>query len=348
MKTEKDFTHGGNVHKASVEMNMHRNKIIDFSANINPLGLSPKGRRAIIKGLDNIKDYPDPDYRVLKNALSDYYNVDEFNCLLGNGAIELIYFYVRLKKPGRALIPAPGFVEYEKALVVNGWEVSLYNSKDDINLQNIDVVFICNPNNPTGVSYSESFLKELLNKAKISGSDIFLDEAFIDYSTYDSMVKHLGEYDNLYILKSLTKFFAIPGLRLGCLLTSNQVFKNGYTRNQIPWSINSIAEEYIVASLKDKKYITLSKEYIKRERVWLYQELSKIGGLNVFRTQGNYLMFKIEADIDLYLELKKQGVLVRSCSNYNGLDSSYYRVAVKKRKFNKKLLLEIKRIFGNY
>lgn len=344
MEIIKDYTHGGNVHKASTELNIPKKRIIDFSANINPLGMSPLGLKAIKKGMPNILDYPDPDYSELKDSLSCYYSVNNDNILLGNGAIELIYSYSRLKVTGRALIPGPGFVEYEKALLSSGWEVTLYNKKSKINLENIDVVFICNPNNPTGISYSEVFLLDLIKQGKKYGTDIFLDEAFIEYSSYKSMKNYLNEYDNLYILKSLTKFFAIPGLRLGCLLTSNISFKSNFNKNIIPWSINSIATDYINCSVTDTKYISASKKFIKKERFWLYSKLLEVPGIQVFRSQGNYLMFKLNTNIDLCSEFKKYGVLIRSCENYNNLDGSFYRVAVKSRKHNKRLIILLRKI----
>ncbi len=347
MENMKDYTHGGNVYKAAVELGLSKDKIVDFSANINPFGLSKKGKKAIKRGLKNILNYPDPEYTRLKESLHNHYKVDKNRILLGNGAIELIYSFVNLKKRGTALIPAPGFVEYEKALVRGGWSVKLYNSRHTMNLDGVSVIFLCNPNNPTGESYSEKFLFDLLNKCKDNNVDLVLDEAFIDYSTYPSMVKYLDTFNNLYILKSLTKFYAIPGLRLGALLTSNIDFIEEFNSYKIPWSINSVAEEYIVSGLKDRKYIDRSRKFIQRERVYLYKKLSKIHHLKPYRTQGNYILLKIDKKTDLCKKLKEYGLLIRSCSNYNSLDSSYYRVAVKSRKANNLLVKLLKRILEN-
>lgn len=343
---KKDFIHGGNVHKAAIELGIPRDRILDFSANINPLGLSPKGRKAIIKNLNNILNYPDPDSTELIDNISKYYCVDHSYILPGNGAIELIYKYTGIKEIGKALIPAPGFVEYEKALLTNGWNVDFYNKKD-IDLSGIDVVFICNPNNPTGYSYSETFLLNLLKQCKEKCIDFFIDEAFIEYSTSVSMVKYLKDFDNLYILKSLTKFYAIPGLRIGMLLTSNKSFNLLYQKNYIPWTINSVVQDYVKHALTDKKYINRSLKYIREERVWLFKELSKISTLKIFRTQGNYIMFRDSSGLELVENLRLDGILIRSCANYNNLDNTYYRVAVKKRDENKKLLKSLRRCINN-
>lgn len=343
---KKDFTHGGNVHKASLELGISAKKIIDFSANINPLGLSPKGLKNIKKSIKNVLNYPDPNYCKLKKSLSCYYKTNVDNLLLGNGAIELIYSYTNLKKSGKALIPAPGFVEYEKALLLNDWDVSFYSSKEDIKPELFDVIFICNPNNPSGASYSERFLLQLLDRCKKCNTDLVLDEAFTEYSNYSSFSQHIDTFDNLYILKSLTKFFAIPGLRLGALLTSNIGFLKICDINSIPWSINSVVEDYILEAVNDKKYIKKSISYIHRERFWFYKQLSSFKCIKVYRSQGNYFLFKLSSGIDLALLLKDRGILIRSCQNYNNLDSTYYRVAVKKRCQNKILLKNMVEILG--
>lgn len=347
MEKLKDFTHGGNIYKASRETKFSKSEIIDYSANINPLGLSPKGKLAIKKSASKILNYPDPDYYELISSISDYYNVSKDYVCPGNGAIELIYAYARMKKGGRALIPAPGFVEYERALLLNSWDISFYTDKNEIDTEEYNVIFICNPNNPTGKSFSRSFLISLLENSKRNNCDIFIDEAFIEFSSYSSLADEIKKHQNLFILKSLTKFFAIPGLRLGALLTSNKFFREQHNYNKVPWNINVVAEEYIKAATKDKKYIKKTKLNIKKERKWLYNKLINIDNLKVFRTQGNYLFIQNLSNADLCKELLKLGIMIRSCHNYNNLDSSYYRIAVKKRQMNKLLIKKIKRILNN-
>lgn len=347
MEQLKDFTHGGNIYKTSRETKISKDRIIDFSANINPLGLSPKGKFAIKNSVNKILNYPDPDYYDLISSISSFYKVNREYLYPGNGAIELIYTYTKLKKRGRALIPAPGFVEYEKALLQNGWDISFYSDKNKIETEPYDVIFICNPNNPTGKSFSESFLSNLLEEAEKNRCDIFIDEAFIEFSSYGSLTKKIPEHQNLYILKSLTKFFAIPGLRLGALLTSNPDFRMRHSIVKVPWNINIFAEEYIKAATRDLKYIKRTKSNIKKERKWLYSNLTSIENLKVYRSQGNYLFVKNLSNIDLCNELLKYGIMIRSCYNYNNLDSSYYRIAVKKRQKNRLLVKKIKRILNH-
>lgn len=346
MEELKDFTHGGNIYKTSRETKFPMDRIIDFSANINPLGLSPKGKIAIRNSVNKILNYPDPDYYDLISSISKYYNVNRDYLFPGNGAIELIYTYSKIKKGGRALIPAPGFVEYEKALLQNGWYTSFYSDKNKIDTENYDVVFICNPNNPTGKSFSKSFLCNLLEEAERNSCDIFIDEAFIEFSSYVSLTKMVGYYQNLYILKSLTKFFAIPGLRLGALLTSNVNFSEKHSIVKVPWNINIVAEEYIKAATRDIRYINKTKLNNRKERKWLYNKLINIENLIVYRSQGNYLFIKNLSNKDLCKELLKYGIMIRSCYNYNSLDSSYYRIAVKKRRMNRILVKKIRRILS--
>lgn len=332
------FKHGGNVHKVLRDRSVPRSQLLDFSANINPLGLSPKGKRAIKKGLNHLLDYPDPDYTVLKRDLAKLYKTDEEFILPGNGAIELIYHLIRLKKRGVAYIPAPGFVEYERALEMESWDIRLYSHIEEIDVKEANLIFICNPNNPTGKGYRDKQLLLFLKRCKIEGTDVVLDEAFIDYSSDGSLTPYLKDYTNLYILKSLTKFFAVPGLRIGALLTSDTIVIEKFWSRFIPWTINTVASLYISEAIKDKRYIKRSKDYIRRERYYLYKTLSKIKYIDVFKSQGNYLFFRVTKDINLHSSLLEFNIMIRSCDNYNGLDESYYRVAIKKRKQNRHLI----------
>lgn len=340
------FKHGGNVHKIIRERAVKRSNILDFSANINPLGLSPMGKRAIKKGLKHILDYPDPDYNRLKSDLAQLYSTKEEFILPGNGAIELIYHLIRLKKRGVAYIPAPGFVEYERALEMENWEIKLYKHIDEINVEETDLIFICNPNNPTGRGYRRKHLLTLLELCKVHGTDVVIDEAFIDYSSDGSLTPYIMEFSTLYILKSLTKFFAVPGLRIGALLTSDRDIIERFWSRFIPWTINTLASIYITHAIKDKRYIERSKEYIRRERYQQYKRLSQIEDINVLRSQGNYLFFRLNRDINLQSILLDRNIMIRSCDNYNGLGRDYYRVAVKKHRYNKRFIKILKSILG--
>lgn len=347
----KRFEHGGNIYKLARENG--RKDYIDFSANINPLGISEMGKEAYHKAIDSLLDYPDPDYIALLNDISSFHDVEIDDVFVGNGAIEMIYKSFEFIAPNRALIVAPTFVEYERALIRVGCKPDFLILTDEqefkLNIENLmdkskdyDLIVFCSPNNPTGRAVPKSDIIKLLNHIESSPDNrckLFLDEAFLDFiGEEQSMTEQYRGYKNLFILRSATKFFAIPGLRLGYVITSNQGFKKYYHDAKIPWSINRVAEEVFRASLSDKDYIrkTVQTNMISREN--MFDGLSSINDITVFPSEGNYLFFRLDKELDLRNALLEKGVVIRSCDNYIGLDKRYYRVAVKKHEDNMLLI----------
>lgn len=353
-----DFKHGGNVYKVAREKNIAIEDIIDFSANINPFGLSKKGELALKESWSGLLNYPDPDYVALKNELASFHKCLSSQVFLGNGAIDMIFFMTRALKPKKALVLAPTFVEYERALNAVGSHVEFYYLEEEKDFQldleaflgqinGHDCIVLCNPNNPTGQLIPKETIMKVLDFTKRKKINVLLDEAFMDF-TDDEMAETaiglIGEYNQLFILRSITKFFAVPGLRIGYLITDNEEFAFFYQGNKEPWSINYFAETYTIHALADKDYIDSTKSYMQKERVNFYEALSKLPYLHVYKSQGNYLFFKYTGSLDLKVLLEDYGVLIRSCSNYRGLDTSYFRVAVKEKALNQKLIKMIERV----
>lgn len=351
-----NFGHGGNVKEISREREMEFDKIIDFSANINPLGMPKSVRKAIINGLREIEKYPDITYFELKRAISEFENISSDNIILGNGAAEVLFNVIRGLSPRNSLILAPTFSEYEEAVrAVNGnityyhlYEKNKFYIQEDI-IEHIndelDLIFICNPNNPTGVVTSKELLIKVLNKSKRSNVMVIIDESFLDFIREDlSMISHIKEYDNLIIVKSLTKFFALPGLRIGYGICGNTKLKEEFERISPAWNINILSEIAAKVGLKDENYINETISYINKEKEYLYEELEKIKGLKVYKPNVNFILLKSLWNIDLKDELLKRNILIRSCSNYIGLDERYYRIAVRSHEENimlKKNLVDI-------
>lgn len=343
----KRFEHGGNIYKLARENG--REDYIDFSANINPLGISEMGKEAYHKAIDNLLDYPDPDYIALLEDISSFHDVELKDIFVGNGAIEMIYKSFEFIAPSRALIVAPTFVEYERALNRVGCKpdfLILTDEQDfilDVELlisksSEYDLIVMCSPNNPTGKAVPKSEIIKLLSHIDndlSSSCKIFLDEAFLDFIGEDeSMTELYKEYTNLFILRSATKFFAIPGLRLGYVITSDEDFATYYKETKIPWSINRVAEEVFRASMNDKEYIekTVRTNLISREK--MFSGLSQIEGIKAYSSEGNYIFFRLDKDLDLRSIMLDKGIVIRSCDNYIGLDKRFYRVAVKKHEEN--------------
>lgn len=353
------FGHGGNAKEISRENQMDYDKIIDFSANINPLGIPDSVKKDIIHGIDKIEKYPDITYFELKNSISAFENIHLENLLLGNGASEVLFNVVRGINPQNVLIMAPTFSEYEEAVnAVNGniiyymlKEEEKFSIKDDIldylNPE-LDVIFICNPNNPTGVITENDLLIRILSKAKKENIIVIIDESFLDFLEDGlSLMQYTNDFENLIIIKSLTKFFALPGLRIGYAVCSNNILKKQIEKISPAWNINILAEIAAKTGLGDDEYIKKSKDFIKAEGIFLYEELNKIAELKVYKPSVNYIFFKCISKIDLKQELIKNNILIRSCCNYEGLDSSYYRIAVRTRQENLEILKYIKQIFSS-
>lgn len=355
-----NFGHGGNVKELSRKNKLEYDKIIDFSANINPVGMPSSVRNAIINGLNEIEKYPDITYFELKHAISEFENIDKESIILGNGAAEVLFNIVRGINPKKALILAPTFSEYEEATrAVSGniiyyklREENAFHIRDDIlefvNNQ-VSLIFICNPNNPTGVITKKELLIKILMKAKENGVITVIDESFLDFIEEDlSMISFTTEYDNLIIIKSLTKFFSIPGLRIGYGICNNVKLKKRIEVIAPAWNINILAEIAAKAGLKDENYMKESIEYVNNEKEYLYKELQQFKELKVYEPSVNFIFLKTCINIDLKQELLVNNILIRSCSNYKGLNSNYYRIAVRTHEENCILIKVMRNLFEEY
>ena len=349
------FGHGGNVHAWARESGGELTAILDYSANINPLGLAASVREAISQSIDQVVHYPDVEATRLKTAISKYYQVDTARITAGNGAVELIYLLAHILRPKRVLIPAPAFSEYERAAVAAGAAIEYaYLLPEDefaINvdwlcskLQGIDMVFVGNPNNPTGTLLTVSHVERLLAAAKQAGAVVVVDESFMDFIIGDQ--EHtcrplLKQYDNLVIIHSLTKFYAIPGLRLGFSLTTPELAAKLHAAKD-PWNVNLLAQAAGVAALADTEYQSNSRETVLRAKESLYEGLKALPGVKPFRPSVNYILMDLSASgrdaAQVRSLLAKENILIRDCSNYPGLTTSYVRVAVKLEEQNKILL----------
>ena len=213
--------------------------------------------------------------------------------------------------------------------------------------EELDIIFLCNPNNPTGALIEKDFSLKVLEKAKKMNITVVFDESFLDFVEDNyrySLIKELDNFQNLIIVKSLTKLFAFPGIRLGYGLSSNNNFIEKINSVGTPWSVNTVADYAGREALKDVKYIKNSVAYIKKENEFLYNGLENFKDITTFKGAVNFIFFKLNKNINLREELIRRGIIIRSCSNYIGLDHSFYRVAVRTREENKKLLEELSKV----
>lgn len=345
--------HGADAQIVKRKFNLNGN-IIDFSANINPLGPSKEVINKLKDNINLIEKYPDISYYDMKNAIKEYekenLEIDSDNIILGNGASEIIYKISEALKPKKALIVSPSFSEYEESLKLQKSEIEYYILKEENDFKldqgflefikdDIDIIFLCSPNNPTGKLIDKSLLKRIMDKAVERSTVVVLDESFIDFTNQKSFSKHLKEYENLIILKSLTKFFACPGIRCGYALLSNKETAEKISLFMPSWNINIFSDIYTRYALNDKEYIKKTKEYIKNEKEYLEMHLSKIKNIKVFKTDTNFILFK--AYKNLKQRLIHKNILIRDCSNFKGLNEGFFRIAVKSHEDNKMLIHNI-------
>lgn len=362
--------HGGNAKEISRSMGINYNDIIDFSANINPLGMPESVKEAIINNLDAATKYPDITYFELRNSIRNFENfkihkeelkINNEEIILGNGAAEVLFNIVKAIEPKNVLIPAPTFSEYEEAVnAVNG-KVNLYylRKENEFEIQEdilnyidktIDLIFICNPNNPTGVITDKKLLKKVLNKSLENNVYVVIDESFLDFVREDySMINFIKSYKNLIIIKSLTKFFAIPGMRAGYGISTDKQLLSKVNKITPAWNINILAEEAVKAALSDKEYIQESIEFMEKEKKYMYNKLKEIDGIKVFNPSVNFIFFKRDleedwSDLNIKDKLLEKNILIRSCNNYHRLDDTYYRIAIRNHKDNLLLVNTLKRI----
>ena len=357
--------HGGDIYTA-----MDQGKeVLDFSANINPLGIPNSIKEAVIHSIDMCVNYPDPLCRKLGKELASKLNTSEEYLTFGNGAADLIFRLVLTEKPKKALLLAPTFAEYEQALKtvecdVEHYQLSADNSfgLDDDFLNHIneglDIIFLCNPNNPTGQLIEQSLLIKIVEKCQSLNIRLMLDECFIDFvkePDNHTMINFIKEKDTLFLLRSFTKSYAIPGLRLGYGICSDKELLTKISEQGQPWSVSLLAQEAGRQALSEDAYLQDSRNIIFEERSFLVNELSALG-YQTFVPESNYIFFSIienanklddelkEDYIDSFQnDMEKENILIRCCANYIGLKKGYFRIAVRNHKENTILVDTLKR-----
>ena len=330
--------HGGDIYT-------HKN-ILDFSANINPFGIPELVKNAAVQAMNDCTAYPDPYCRTLRNRLSEEERVSEKWILCGNGAAELIYsFAYSPPKDKPALIVSPTFSEYQSALSAAGIRTEHFMLEEqkgfvlDDSIMNIDfsrysALFICTPDNPTGITVRS----DLLERLAATGIRLFCDMCFIDLT--DSPDRYnvpelLKKYPNLVILKAFTKSFAIPGLRLGYMLCSDEAFMVAMSEKAPCWNVSIPAQAAGCAALDCKEWLSGTVKVIGQERNRMTDALGSMG-IKVYPGEANFLL--LYSFTDLYGRLLGKGILVRDCSNYQGLRKGFIRIAVRKPEENDQLL----------
>ncbi len=354
------FAHGGTLLALAAAMGIEPESLLDFSASINPLGPAPGVRPAVATAFDRVVHYPEIGSPGLCRALAAYHALPAERIAVANGSTELIHLLPRLtgKSAGRALLIAPTFSEYAHALELAGWRIDyLCLSPDNgftLDLAQVaaelakgyDLLFFCNPGNPTGRLYPALEVAALHDLCCQTGCFFVLDEAFMDFVEEQS-AKHLlpeGD-DDWLILRSMTKFFGFPGLRLGYAVASSALIAR-LQQLLPPWNVGALAQAAGLAALGDLEHIRRTREYVHAERERLAARLAALPGVTVYPGAANYLLLRITSGMTaavLQEKLLAERILIRDCSNFTGLDERFFRVAVRTWEENERLLKSLKR-----
>lgn len=360
----KEHFHGSDLEKIEKAYNIKKEEIISFSANVNPLGLSPMVKEAISKNTDALTRYPDREYTDLRKAIGSYVNKNFEHILVGNGSTELISLFSKVCFPKHALIFGPTYSEYESEISLCGGKSSYFELKEKDNFkfdkyalfnaldETVDLLIICNPNNPTSALINRDVMEEIVKVAFEKKINVIVDETYMEFVENFEEVTAIpltDSYDNLVVLRGISKFFAAPGLRLGYGVTSNLSLIEKIKGIQIPWSINSLAEVSGKVMFNDLQYIKHTKELISLERNRAYARLLSIPALKVYKPTCNFILCKIvnsdKTAQDLFDEAIKEKLMIRDCASFNFLDESFFRFCFMSPKDNDKLLNVIERTF---
>lgn len=355
-----DLEHGGNVFAVARSLGIAPEELLDFSASINPLGMAPAVREAVMASFDRLLHYPDSEATELRCALAELHGVADQNICVANGSTELIYLAPRLVEGKRGLIVAPPFAEYAKALELAGGSADYHELRpaDGFALdrerlreqlgEGYDILFLGNPGNPTGRLVPRAEVAELLDICRSAGTFLVLDEAFMDFCEEGSAKELVCRNDRSVLFRSLTKFYGLPGLRLGCAIGSPKVIAR-LKALRGPWSVNGVAQVAGLASLADGEYRERTLALIDKERERLQAGLGRIAGLKPYPSAANYLLVEIvrgPAAGELCRKLLAERILLRNCANFAGLDDRFFRVAVRGRVENERLLAALAKVLA--
>ena len=365
MLKHKDHFHGSDLEKIEEIYHIKKEDITSFSANVNPLGISPLLRETLAKHVDAITNYPDRDYTQLRKSICAYTGANFENIIVGNGSTELISLFIQTTHPKKALILGPTYSEYEREISLEGGHTLYYPLKEENNFQmnvedfcsqlndSLDLLVLCNPNNPTSTAVARKDMRKILDCALQHGISVMVDETYEEFTPEGSKISSIpltNNYNNLIVLRGISKFFAAPGLRLGYAVTGNPDLLKYINTKKNPWTINSLAEIAGCIMFSDKDYIDKTKALITGERQRMYETLSSWKTVKVYPSCTNFLLVRIlreDVTSDMVFDhCIRKGLMIRDCATFPFLDSSYIRFCVMSPEKNDELLEAFREVLG--
>ncbi len=352
--------HGSDIEKICEYYHLRKEEIINFGANVNPLGLSENVKEQLCAHLDLLSSYPDREYTSLRKAISRYCQIPADFILPGNGSSELISLLIETRNPRHALILGPTYSEYSRELSLSGSTQEYYHLKEEDDFQldvddlcqtlkaGYDFLIICNPNNPTSSAILQDDMRKLLSFCRKYDIFVMIDETYVEFAPDISTVTAVPlteEFQNLMILRGVSKFFAAPGLRLGYGISGNMDFLRDMKEKQIPWSLNSIGAYAGELMLQDQDYIDRTRNLILSERSRVYNALSLLDDYKVFKPYANFLLLRIlkegKTASDVFETCIKHGLMIRDCSSFQCLEGEFIRFCIMMPEDNSRLLHQL-------
>lgn len=349
--------HGANLFELSKTHGFEISEIMDFSSNINPFGASEKALSLLRNRPNLISIYPDPAYEGLKEAIAEYTGAPAGHILPGSGATNLIAGFIGAVSPRNALLQKPAYSEYEKELQKSGAAIHSYflsesesfipSPKEILRLakeKNCELIVLCNPNNPTGSILSREQIREILRK---TDAYLMVDETYVEFTdtVKYSSASLVSEFPKLFVIRSTSKFFAAPGMRLGYGLSSDPKVHRAFDETGLLWGINIFADAAGSAMLRDRDYHKKTFELIAAQRSYLMNSLSSFQDLRVYPSDGNFILCRIASERftakDLYEHLLPRRIIIRNCTSFEGLSEYFFRVCTLRPDENKLLIQEI-------
>ena len=357
MNTKPVF-HGSDIEKICEYYNLKKEDIINFGANVNPLGLSETVQKTLASHLNVLSSYPDRDYTSLRSVISGYCGIPADFILPGNGSSELISLLIEVCAPRHTLILGPTYSEYSRELSFSGSTQDYYHLREEpdfiLDTEELcrtlgsgayDLLILCNPNNPTSTAILRDDMEHLLTFCASRDIFVMIDETYVEFAPDISAVTAVSftsKFDNLCVLRGVSKFFAAPGLRLGYAVTGNHALLKKMKDKQIPWSLNSIGAFAGELLFQDEEYICATRELILSERDRMYAALKEMSAFKVYAPYANFLLLKIikkeKTAFDVFENCIKNGLMIRDCSSFQCLDGEFVRFCIMMPEDNSRLL----------
>ena len=357
MLKHKDHFHGSDLEQIELCYGIKKEDIVSFSANVNPKGISPLLRKTLSERLDAITSYPDREYTSLRRSIADYVHSEPEHIIVGNGSTELISLFIQIEHPKKALVLGPTYSEYEREIFLGGGATHYYPLKesDEFRLdlsdftnhlnESVDLLVICNPNNPTSSSITRDSMRRILDVCKQYNIFVMVDETYVEFADHMDEITSVPlthYYNNIIILRGTAKFFAAPGLRLGYAVTGNRDLVEAINTRKNPWTINSLAVIAGESMFSDDAYIRQTKELISLERTNVYETLKLCPDFKPYPPSANFILAKIlkngVTSQKLFDRAIRRGMMIRDCSTFPFLDQKYIRFCFMMPQDNKRLL----------